>query len=178
MVTSNIRTDDGLVNGSIGILKEIDFAGSCDGIKCPCKLWFEFENPNVGKKTRQEDSHRYFANLTPITKSKRNFVYQFRNRYDCCQQFPIVPAEAITIHKSQGGTYNQVAVHTNKRFTRELMYVACSRSTSASGLYIIGHFQKTKPFSKNSILMNEILKLKTEKKTCHQHRHVFAAGSF
>lgn len=56
------------------------------------------------------------------------------------RQFPITPAEAITIHKSQGRAYGTVVVHIphNRTLTRSVLYVACSRATSAAGLYLIG----------------------------------------
>lgn len=45
-------------------------------------------------------------------------------------QFPIIPAEAITIHKSQGSTYNSIAVHIDNGLTRALTYVAFSRTNT------------------------------------------------
>ena len=56
-------------------------------------------------------------------------------------KIPIVPAEAITIHKSQGSTYTYVVVHTGKRkLSGRLAYVAYSRVTSLNGLFIDGEF--------------------------------------
>jgi len=55
-------------------------------------------------------------------------------------QFPVVPAEAITIHKSQGATYSKVVVHTSPGMQRAALYVACSRATRAAGLNIIVPF--------------------------------------
>jgi hypothetical protein len=54
-------------------------------------------------------------------------------------QLPVFPAECLTVHKSQGGTYNQVVVYDigKKRLSRSLLYVACSRATSANGLTLI-----------------------------------------
>ncbi|KAI8375904.1 hypothetical protein BD560DRAFT_305158, partial [Blakeslea trispora] len=53
-------------------------------------------------------------------------------------QFPLTVSKALPIHKSQGSTYSKVAVELQGRvLNRSLMYVACSRATSASGLYLI-----------------------------------------
>ena len=46
--------------------------------------------------------------------------------------------EALTIHKSQGGTFPNVVVHLKPGITRSQLYVACSRATSASGLFLAG----------------------------------------
>ncbi|CAF3300220.1 unnamed protein product, partial [Rotaria socialis] len=59
--------------------------------------------------------------------------------------FPIVPCEAMTIYKSQGGTYEKVVVNLKKGTTRSELYVACSCLTKASGLYLIGGFVPPKP---------------------------------
>ncbi|KAI8357369.1 hypothetical protein EDC96DRAFT_414722, partial [Choanephora cucurbitarum] len=54
-------------------------------------------------------------------------------------QIPLTISEAVTIHKSQGPTYQKVAIDlTGRSLKKSLMYVACSRATSASGLYLIG----------------------------------------
>jgi len=65
--------------------------------------------------------------------------------------FPVVPAEAITIHKSQEATYREVMVHTRKDMQRAAPYVACSRGTSAAGLYIIGPFVPPKSASQEEL---------------------------
>ena len=76
-------------------------------------------------------------------------------------QFPLVPSFAITIHKSQGGTYLFVVVHL-AGLTWQLLYVACSRVSQASGLFLIGKFTPPCPPSVDDIVMNEILRLENE----------------
>ena len=54
-------------------------------------------------------------------------------------QFPLVECEALTIHKSQGQTYQCIAVDiTQPALTRALRYVALSCVTKLNSLYIIG----------------------------------------
>ncbi|KAG8174442.1 hypothetical protein JTE90_014229 [Oedothorax gibbosus] len=49
---------------------------------------------------------------TPIEPVCRQLSTGKRAPYQVVRrQFPIVPAEAITIHKSQGSTYSQVSLH-------------------------------------------------------------------
>ena len=51
-------------------------------------------------------------------------------------QYPIVPAYAITIHKSQGQTYRDVACDIDRCFASGQAYVALSRCASLAGLHL------------------------------------------
>lgn len=51
-------------------------------------------------------------------------------------QYPIVPAYAITIHKSQGQTYRNVACDVDRCFANGQAYVALSRCASLEGLHL------------------------------------------
>ena len=50
------------------------------------------------------------------------------------EQFPIALAWAVTIHKSQGLTFDRVAIHANRIFAPGQIYVALSRCTSLEGI--------------------------------------------
>ena len=54
------------------------------------------------------------------------------------EQFPVKMAWAISIHKSQGATYDHVNVDITNIFTTGQLYVALSRCRSLSGMRIIG----------------------------------------
>jgi hypothetical protein len=65
-------------------------------------------------------------------------------------QLPIIPAFALTVHKSQGLNKAYVLfVASSRLFARALSYVALSRCTTLEGLYIVGkkisteHFKQT-----------------------------------
>ena len=51
-------------------------------------------------------------------------------------QFPIVPAYAVTIHKSQGQTYQNIICNINRCFADGQAYVALSRCASLNGLHL------------------------------------------
>lgn len=53
------------------------------------------------------------------------------------KQFPVTLAYAITIHKSQGMTYQQIACDITECFTTGQAYVALSRCSSLAGLYLL-----------------------------------------
>ena len=84
-------------------------------------------------------------NLTPIEPITRQINTRSKSFKIERKQFPVVPCEAMTIYKSQVGTYEKVVVNLKKGMTRSELYVASSRATKASGLYLIGDFVPPKP---------------------------------
>ncbi len=51
-------------------------------------------------------------------------------------QYPMIPAYAITIHKSQGQTYEKIACDIDRCFATGQAYVALSRCVSLEGLHL------------------------------------------
>ena len=84
-------------------------------------------------------------NLTPIEPVTRQRNTRSTNFKVERKQFLLVPSEAMTIYKSQGGTYEKVIVNLKKGMTRYELHVACSHATKASGLYLIGELVPPKP---------------------------------
>lgn len=169
MVTCNIDVEDELVNGACGTLSKICFKS---GTTEPLKVFMDFGVNNVGRKARLvqrkfAESEGIDLNLTPIDLSRQ--VLNVSNKYGkqvVRTQFPLVCAEALTIHKSQGQTYDAICVDFDKctRITRSMLYVALSRVKNLSGLFILGKFKKPVPPKVGDPVVKELNKLKTEKR--------------
>ena len=66
-------------------------------------------------------------------------------------QVPLILAWAISIHKSQGQTYNFMKVDLGETFEDGQSYVAISRATSRSGIQLTG-------WNRSKIMVNELVK--------------------
>lgn len=104
-------------------------------------LWFKFDNPNIGKISRSKHQKQIRQdknikkNFVPI--KSRICIYKFNDNIKFKRkQFPISPARAMTIHKSQGGTFEEIVYEYEPNQPRQLVYVALSRVTNISGLHI------------------------------------------
>ncbi|CAF4032542.1 unnamed protein product [Rotaria sp. Silwood2] len=101
--------------------------------------------------------------LTPVEPVTRQINTRSTNFKVERKQFPVVPCEAMTIYKSQGGTYEKVVVNLKKGMTRSELYVACSRATKATGLYLIGDFVPPKPPERNDAVAMMFKTMRFEK---------------
>ncbi|CAM4966410.1 unnamed protein product [Rotaria socialis] len=101
--------------------------------------------------------------LTPIEPVTRQINTRSTNFKVERKQFPLVPCEAMTIYKSQGGTYEKVVANLKKGMTRSELYVACSRATKASGLYLIGGFVPPKPPEPNDAVAMMLKNMRSER---------------
>ena len=140
-MSTNIDIEDGLVNGSSGVLRQIDTyqVGSEVFVQ---RAWIEFDYSTIGARARSRLGFRGLDGkaLTPISRVVRELPTKTGNtlvRVSRCQ-FPLVICEAITIHKSQGQSYDHVVVDVSAKMGLQLLYTALSRARSASGLFLVG----------------------------------------
>ncbi|CAF1490338.1 unnamed protein product, partial [Rotaria sordida] len=169
MMTVNLDIEDGLVNGACGQLMMIDYGKlQKTNDTVPCRLWIKFNEEKTGRKARANfhnamRGRNMDPSLTPIEPVIRQINTRSTNFKVERKQFPLVPSEAMTIYKSQGGTYEKVVVNLKKGMTRSELYVACSRATKASGLYLIGDFVPPKPPERNDAVATMFKSMRSER---------------
>jgi hypothetical protein len=178
MVTTNVDVLDGLVKGAIGTLRYIDRNAETSAIK---RLWLYFDDSKIGRLLRVKAQAHLLANpdldhsWTPI--SQRTCNLHTTSKIITCKrtQFPLVEACAITIHKSQGGTYDTIVYEYSKSHEQQLVYVALFRATSLNGLYLTNrdddhvfyhHRGKVNRELRNEFARLECHRLKTIEDTC------------
>ncbi len=114
MMIKNTYSDRGIINGSVGIVKDIS--------ESPVVL---FENGVELFITKEIwELQRYDDVLGKIVIEAS------------IEQIPLIFSWAITIHKSQGMTLSKIRCDLSKVFTYGQSYVALSRVKSLDGLYI------------------------------------------
>ena len=149
-IALNVRTDDGLSNGASNVIQlvQLNVPKKPSGV-----LWVQFDDEDVGKKTRQENTHLYVQGIqvtwTPIKPVTTQFtVGRNKSAQVVRKQFPLRPAAAKTVHRSQGDTQSEIVVNLDtKRAIPHIHYVALSYYnwvTTIVGLYMLPTYAKTK----------------------------------
>ena len=135
----NLRTEDGMTNGAGNVIKlvQVHQQDKLSGI-----VWVQFDHSDVGQKTRNENRHLYLRGIeqtwTPIKPVTTQFAVGKNKTVQVVRkQFPLRPAAAKTIHRSQGDTETKIVVNfSTKRTIPHIHYVGLSRVTTIEGLYI------------------------------------------
>ena len=110
--------DQRWVNGSVGIVTRIAQS-----------VWVEVDGDE--HEVRPSTWEKFKYNYSPLSKElRKDIVAEFT-------QFPLRLAWGVTIHKSQGKTYERAVVDLGQRsFAPGQTYVALSRISSLDGLYL------------------------------------------
>lgn len=61
-ISLNTRTDDGMTNGAGNVIKliQVQQTGTPSGV-----IWVQFDHPDVGQKTRQDNRQLYINGIQP-----------------------------------------------------------------------------------------------------------------
>ncbi|KAL4009568.1 hypothetical protein ACER0C_003420 [Sarotherodon galilaeus] len=130
MLTRNIDIQNGLVNGAFGILLRVVYSENDHHI---IKLGLKMDIETSGKNNRTPAD-----NMVYIERAEENLKQKGVVR----RQFPVKMAFACTIHKVQGMTTTSAVVSLKSIFEPGMAYVAVSRVTSLSGLYLLDMEEK------------------------------------
>ena len=138
-ISLNTRTDDGMTNGAGNVIKliQVQQTGTPSGV-----IWVQFDHPDVGQKTRQDNRQLYINGIQPTWTPIKPITTQFavgrtRSVQVVRKQFPLRPAAAKTIHRSQGNTESRIVVNLEtRRAIPHIHYVGLSRVTTINGLFI------------------------------------------
>ena len=144
MLTKNIDTNDKLINGQIGVVKNILFNN--DRV---LKIYVKFLNEEAGLKRMQSDNYARRHNFVPIERSETDIHVNKRNLSSPAikrTQFPLVLSWAVSMHKVQSLSVPEAVVsfelQRQRQFNAGQMYVAMSRVVTLSGLYLTGTFDR------------------------------------
>lgn len=120
------------VNGTIGRVHRLS----------ETNIYIELEDGEVHQVEEET-----WENIQYAFDEKKNAVVE--NVLGSFKQYPIKPAWALTVHKSQGLTFNKVVIDfAGGAFTGGQTYVALSRCTSLEGITLL------KPLSERDIIVN------------------------
>ena len=120
-----IRNDKGekreFYNGKIGIFEEIVDDDSI-------KVFLLYDKKSIIVEREEWENYRYEVN-EDTNQIEKKVIGTF-------QQYPIKLAWAITIHKSQGLTFEKAVIDAGSAFAAGQVYVALSRCTSLDGIIL------------------------------------------
>jgi hypothetical protein len=141
MLTKNLDTIDGLVNGAKGIVVGFLPENPSDETP-PCVIFVQFDNQNVGKHLQKYRNQKYPL-AVPIKKCESKIFFGRKHHLAAKRyQFPLALCWGCTMHKVQGLTVIDRVVCFHGTFIKGQAYVALSRIKTIEGLYLINFNEK------------------------------------
>ena len=133
MLRANLDVKKGLVNGSRGIVTDVNTG-------------------NVDVYFQSTDS---IVTITPY-----NWECETPDYIATRKQIPLILAWGLTIHKSQGTTLDKAIINLDDIFEDGMTYVSLSRVRNMKSLYIIGKGVRKTAFKTNESVLEYIKELK------------------
>ena len=162
MMTTNVNVEDGLVNGSCGILQDITY-GHTGKVQL---VWVHFYEGKVGAGQRSRMHSKYSAlphisrDWTPVERVERSFLDKAGIENISRKQFPIAHRNASTIHKTQGLTLQTGLVDFSGDKIPGLVYVALSRFVKPDAVQLVSF--SSRKIGVNSKVLAEMSRLRSE----------------
>ncbi|XP_044594073.1 uncharacterized protein LOC123271741 [Cotesia glomerata] len=139
ILTTNTDVSDGLANGAVGKLVYIELNENNE----VTRVWLTFPSNKTGLKLRTKaagymQEHNIPINAVPINR-RSSTIHLNNNKTMNAKRnhFLLISGCAMTIHKSQGGTFEEIVYQYDKNHPQQLLYVALSRVTTIEKLYIV-----------------------------------------
>ena len=169
MLTRNLDTEDKLINGSLGTVRIIDRVknGKPTGI-----IYVEFDDENAGNK-RKMNKYPKIRGLVPIQPEVSEFNYRHKKSTVevVRKQFPLVIAEAITVHKAQGSGFDYMLAdldQTSKSGKADrapinpgMVYTLLSRAKCRSHLKLL-NFKGRSQIKINKAALDEVKRMRKD----------------
>ena len=163
MLTKNIDIADKLINGQIGIVKNVVVKNGQIS-----KLYIKFQDIEAGLKCIESDPYARHHNVVPIERAETDIHVNKKNLSSPAikrTQFPLVLSWATSIHKVQSLSVTEAVIsfdlQRQRQFNAGQMYVAMSRVRSLKGLYLTGTFDK-KAIKANKKAFEEYERMRNE----------------
>ena len=124
-------------NGKIGVVKSLEndeVVVDCDGFDI-----------NVGKETWENSRYT-------LSRGDGKLEQEILGTFT---QFPLRLAWAITIHKSQGLTFEKVMIDAGAAFSSGQVYVALSRCTSLDGIVLLSKIPSSAIYSNENVITGQ-----------------------
>ena len=152
--------DNGLNNGARGYIDSIQ--PNKENPEIPEVVWVVFSDKNIGSRLRQDkkyltkDHKPYDENAVPIEKQKRQYTPNSGNITIQRSQFPLTVAYALTSHKCQGQTLEEVIIDfRDSKIFPSSFYVALGRVKEGNKVYL-------REYQKDYIIVHEEVERKME----------------
>ena len=154
MMIKNVRTEDSLTNGQLGVLVGVikDKEGGAKS------FMVKFKKPDAGRMTRRENPQLEvkYPGATKVEKALVQFsLKKGSSAKGNLIQFPVVLAHAVTVHKTQGMTIYKPLTATMdimSTFDAAQGFVGASRTQELSQLFFVDQFDPDKMYASPAAL--------------------------